>query len=89
MISTLELKKNLKSINGKDIHICGIGLVEYIIEYQKTMVFDIDDKIMLLSIGRDKQIKEFNIDLRNLNGWKMENDAIKLSYMNDWYIKIF
>lgn len=32
---------------------------------------------------------ELKENLKNINGWKMENDAIKLSYMNDWYIKIF
>lgn len=89
MLNTLELKESLKGINGTDIHICGIGLVEYIIECPNVMVFDSKNNITLLSIDENKSLKEFNIDLNNLNRWEKVDNEINLFFMNNWHINIF
>jgi hypothetical protein len=89
MKNIIGLKKKLTNLNGKSIYLCGVGLIDCLILFEKISVSIVDNKIILFSCDDNKKVfNEINVLIEDLEKWENRDDALILFFNKDCFIKI-
>lgn len=89
MKNIMELKRKLMDLNGRNIYLCSIGLVDYLISLKNISVSIEENKIMLFSFDdNNKTFNEINVLIDDLEKWENKDDVLILFFKKNWFIKI-